>query len=101
MKSIEVLGLKKYYGNVKAVDGVDFYVEPGSLFAFLGPNGAGKSTVIDILCTLSRPQAGQAFIKSDGLLWPLFYTGAFYLLFNGLLTVVFGSIEKKLDYFRG
>ena len=63
MKSIEVLGLKKYYGNVKAVDGVDFYVEPGSLFAFLGPNGAGKSTVIDILCTLSRPQAGQAFIN--------------------------------------
>ncbi len=63
MKSIEVLGLKKYYGNIKAVDGVDFYVEPGSLFAFLGPNGAGKSTVIDILCTLSRPQAGQAFIN--------------------------------------
>lgn len=45
--------------------------------------------------------AGQAFIKSDGLLWPLFYTGAFYLVFNGLLTVVFGAIEKKLDYFRG
>ena len=45
------------------MDGVDFYVEPGSLFAFLGPNGAGKSTVIDILCTLSRPQAGQAFIN--------------------------------------
>lgn len=63
LKSIEVLGLKKYYGNIKAVDGVDFYVEPGSLFAFLGPNGAGKSTVIDILCTLSRPQAGQAFIN--------------------------------------
>lgn len=63
LKSIEVLGLKKYYGNIKAVDGVDFYVEPGSLFAFLGPNGAGKSTVIDILCTLSRQQAGQAFIN--------------------------------------
>ena len=44
--------------------------------------------------------AGQAFIKSDGLLWPLFYTGLFYLLFNGLLTVVFGRIEKKLDYFK-
>ena len=63
MKSIEVLGLKKYYGNIKAVEGVDFYVEPGSLSAFPGPNGAGKSTVIDILCTLSRPQAGQAFIN--------------------------------------
>ncbi|MBQ4562796.1 MAG: amino acid ABC transporter permease [Clostridia bacterium] len=45
--------------------------------------------------------AGQAFIKSDGLLWPLFYTGAFYLIFNGILTVLFGKLEKKLDYFRG
>lgn len=44
---------------------------------------------------------GQAFIKSHGLIWPLFYTGAFYLVFNGLLTVLFGKLEKKLDYFRG
>ena len=43
---------------------------------------------------------GQAFIKSDGLLWPLFYTGIFYLVFNGLLTVLFSKIEKKLDYFK-
>ena len=43
---------------------------------------------------------GEAFIKSDGLLWPLFYTGIFYLLFNGILTVVFGKLEKKLDYFK-
>lgn len=43
---------------------------------------------------------GQAFIKSDGLLWPLFYTGLFYLIFNGLLTVIFGKLEKKLDYFK-
>ncbi len=45
--------------------------------------------------------AGQAFIKSHGLLWPLIYTGAFYLIFNGLLTILFGKLEKKLDYFRG
>ncbi len=44
--------------------------------------------------------ASQSFIKSDGLLWPLFYCGAFYLLFSGLLTIVFGKIEKKLDYFK-
>ena len=44
--------------------------------------------------------AGQAFIKSDGLLWPLFYTGLFYLIFNGLLTVLFSKLEKKLDYFK-
>lgn len=43
---------------------------------------------------------GQSFIKSDGIIWPLFYTGAFYLLFSGLLTLLFGYLEKKLDYFR-
>ena len=43
---------------------------------------------------------GEAFIKSDGLLWPLLYTGLFYLLFNGILTVLFSKIEKKLDYFK-
>lgn len=42
---------------------------------------------------------GQSFIKK-GMLWPLFYTGVFYLLFNGLLTVLFSKIEKRLDYFR-
>lgn len=44
---------------------------------------------------------GQAFIKSDGLIWPMFYTGAFYLLFSGGLTLLFGKLEKRLDYFRG
>ena len=43
---------------------------------------------------------GESFIKSDGLLWPLLYTGLFYLLFNGILTVLFSKIEKKLDYFK-
>jgi polar amino acid transport system permease protein len=43
---------------------------------------------------------GQAFIKSAGIIWPLFYTGVFYLVFSGLLTVLFDRLEKKLDYFR-
>ena len=43
----------------------------------------------------------QAFAKSAGLVWPLFYTGAFYLLFCGLLTILFGYIEKKMNYYRG
>lgn len=42
--------------------------------------------------------AGESFIKS-GLVWPLFYTGAFYLVFNGFLTILFGWIEKKMGYF--
>ena len=44
--------------------------------------------------------AGEAFIKK-GLIWPLFYTAVFYLLFNGLLTILFGKAEEKLNYFRG
>ncbi|MBR3738213.1 MAG: amino acid ABC transporter permease [Eubacterium sp.] len=36
-----------------------------------------------------------------GLIWPLFYTGVFFLLFNGLLTILFGRLEKKLDYYKG
>ena len=44
--------------------------------------------------------AGESFIKK-GMIWPLFYTGAFYLIFNGLLTVLFSKLEEKLNYFRG
>lgn len=43
---------------------------------------------------------GQSFIKSAGIIWPLFYTGVFYLLFSGLLTILFDRVEKKLSYFR-
>lgn len=44
--------------------------------------------------------AGEAFIKSRGILWPLLMTGLFYLLFSGLLTVLFARLEKKLSYFN-
>ena len=43
--------------------------------------------------------SGQSFIKSSGIIWPLFYTGAFYLLFSGLLTMLFDKLEKRLAYF--
>ena len=42
---------------------------------------------------------GQRFIKSDGIIWPLFFTGVFYLAFTGLLTILFRRMEKRLDYF--
>ncbi|MGG0716997.1 ABC transporter ATP-binding protein [Robertmurraya massiliosenegalensis] len=62
-KIIEVTGLKKSYGSIEAVKGIDFYVEKGSFFAFLGPNGAGKSTTIDILSTLLKPDSGHVTIN--------------------------------------
>ena len=44
--------------------------------------------------------SGYSFMKSAGITWPLFYTGVFYLLFVGILTLIFNHIEKKLDYFK-
>jgi multidrug/hemolysin transport system ATP-binding protein len=60
---IEVNNLIKNYGNVKAVKGIDFYVNEGDLFAFLGPNGAGKTTTIDIICTLLKPDSGTVTVN--------------------------------------
>lgn len=45
-------------------------------------------------------RVGENYITSGGLIWPLFYTGAFYLIFCGALTLLFGAVEKKLSYFN-
>lgn len=66
-KIIEVSGLKKNYGPVKAVKGINFYVEEGKLFAFLGPNGAGKSTTINIICTLLSKDEGTVVVDGHEL----------------------------------
>ena len=60
---IKVSGLKKYFGDIKAVDDIHFSIAKGELFGFLGVNGAGKSTTINMLCTLSKPTAGEAWIS--------------------------------------
>ena len=62
MNAIEVKELYKSYDGVHAVNGISFGIGYGELFGFLGPNGAGKTTTINILCTLLKPTAGQAFI---------------------------------------
>ena len=62
---IRVHDLTKTFGEVTAVGGITFDVEPGEIFAFLGPNGAGKTTTIQMLTTLLRPTSGS--ITIDGL----------------------------------
>lgn len=62
-KIIKVQGLRKSYGDVQAVAGIDFYVEKGKVFAFLGPNGAGKSTTIEILSTALQADQGRVEIN--------------------------------------
>jgi ABC-2 type transport system ATP-binding protein len=62
MNTIEAAGLKKSFGAVRALDGLDLAVPGGSVCALLGPNGAGKTTTIRILATLTRPDAGHAMV---------------------------------------
>jgi ABC-2 type transport system ATP-binding protein len=62
---IRINGLRKRYGDIEALKGIDLHVKAGELFAYLGPNGAGKTTTIRILTGLSKPTSGHAFL--DGL----------------------------------
>ena len=71
--AIEVKKLEKVYsGKVKALNGIDFDVNSGEIFALLGPNGSGKTTLMRILTTQIKPTSGGAFIfgfdvvKKDG-----------------------------------
>jgi ABC-2 type transport system ATP-binding protein len=67
--AIEAHGLcKTYPGDVRALDGLGFTVEAGTIFALLGPNGAGKSTTVKILTTLSRPDGGDARVAGIDVL---------------------------------
>src|SRR3954447_2414328 len=59
---VDVRGLIKRYGDIVAVDGIDFQVAAGEIFGLLGPNGAGKTTTVEILEGLRVPDGGQAMV---------------------------------------
>ncbi|MFW9989139.1 MAG: ABC transporter ATP-binding protein [Candidatus Odinarchaeota archaeon] len=70
--AIETSNLRKYFGDIHAIDGIDLQIPKGSLFGVLGPNGAGKTTTIKILSTILHPTSGDASvlgfnIKKDAL----------------------------------
>jgi ABC-2 type transport system ATP-binding protein len=60
--TIEAHDLRKSYGSVTVLTGLDLRVEPGSVFALLGPNGAGKTTTVRILSTLAKADGGRAAV---------------------------------------
>ncbi len=62
MPAISVSDLKKYYGDVKAVDGISLQVEEREIFGILGPNGAGKTTTLEMVETLREPDSGEIFV---------------------------------------
>ena len=62
MAVVQVEELQRTFGHVRALDGLTFSVEQGTVFGFLGPNGAGKTTTIRILTGLARPTGGRAWV---------------------------------------
>jgi ABC-2 type transport system ATP-binding protein len=68
VSSVHVDALKKYYGAVHALDGLQLEVAPGTIFGFLGPNGAGKTTTLRILTGLARPTSGTAQVAGVDVL---------------------------------
>jgi ABC-2 type transport system ATP-binding protein len=58
----ELSGVRRRFGSITALDGVELRVEPGEVVALLGPNGAGKTTAIKVLLGLRRPDAGRALL---------------------------------------
>ena len=60
--AVDLTGIHKSFGSVRAVDGVDLKIAPGGIVAILGPNGAGKTSTIDIILGLSQPTTGQVSV---------------------------------------
>src|SRR3954454_14975 len=63
--ALAVTGLRKSFGEVTAVDGVDLVVAPGEVVALLGPNGAGKTTAIELMLGLREPDAGTVTVFGE------------------------------------
>ena len=67
MDAIQLNGLTKQYKNIVAVDHLSFRVKEGELFSLLGVNGAGKTTTIKMLCGLTAPTSGDAFLHDKSI----------------------------------
>ena len=124
MAILEVNKMKKSFGGMPVLRDVSFTLEQGQVLGLtkvqiffrvvllqvikrIIPSMGNEiitlvkdTALARVIAVYEVTWAGESFIKK-GLIWPLFYTGVFYLLFSGLLTVFFGWLEKKLNYFRG
>lgn len=68
MNLVEIQGLEKHFGDLRAVDGIDMTVRKGEILGLLGPNGAGKSTTISMIATLLEPTGGEIAFMGESIL---------------------------------
>ena len=64
---LEVRGLSKHFGGVRAVDGIDFAIRRGEVFGLIGPNGSGKSTTVNLVCGLFEPTTGHILFEGKDI----------------------------------
>ena len=124
MAILEVHNIEKHFGATRVLEDISFSLEQGQALAIIGSSGSGKTTLLQMIKRIVPPmsneiitlvkdtslariiaiteiiKAGEAFMKSAGITWPLFYTAVFYLVFVGILTILFNFIERKLSYFK-
>ena len=67
MSLLRAEGLSKDFGGVRAIEALDFEIQPGTVFSIIGPNGAGKTTLLNILTGITRPSAGRLWFEGRAL----------------------------------
>jgi ABC-type multidrug transport system ATPase subunit len=104
--TVEVVGLRKAFGEVQALDGLSLAVPAGSVLGLLGPNGSGKTTTVSILATSLRPDAGRAAVggeEADALADQVVIISAGRVAGTGTpaeLKARFGTVLFHLDFGR-
>jgi ABC-2 type transport system ATP-binding protein len=95
---IEIAGVKKHYGAIRAVDGVRLTIRRGSCFGLLGPNGAGKTTLIEIVEDIIRPTAGT--IRYKGKLRTADFRQEIGIMFQQTALLSFLTVAETLQTFQ-
>lgn len=100
MSAIVATHLTKQFNGLAAVDGLDLYIEPGTLYGFVGPNGAGKTTTLRLLAALLEPTAGAIRLAGEDIVqrpeaarWLVGYMPDFFGVYDDML------VWEYLDFF--
>lgn len=102
MNAVEISGVRKVFGSLVALDGIDLTIPQREVFGLLGPNGSGKTTLIRILCGLMAPTSGHAMVvgfdvvkQSDALRMRIGYMSQKFGLYDDL------TVAENLRFFAG
>src|SRR5579883_1629016 len=97
-QAVRITNLRKSYGNVKAVDGIDLLIEPGELFGVIGADGAGKTSLFNMLTGILTPTSGTIEVLGDAPAHSRFKVGYLTQLFSLNLEL---SVMENIHYVGG